>query len=329
MGKKIFKIVGILLVLIIGVVIAAPFVLEAKIGDLIKNNVNNNVNGTLDFSEANLSLISSFPNAEVSLNNISLVNTAPFEGDTLFAAKSVALKMGISQLFNSQDQPLAIESLLIDGASLKITVDENENANYDIGKESEVATEPAAESTGFQLDMKSYEITNSIISYQDRSTGIAFELSDFNHTGTGDLSLETSELDTHTDGFVSFEMDSTNYLKKNPIKLDAIIGIDLKESTYSFLKNEAVLNQLPLVFDGFVKLNEDNQEVAINFKTPSSDFKNFLAVIPEVYSKNIETVKTSGDFVLEGKFNGLVDDLHIPKFEIKINSDNASFKYPD
>ncbi|WP_338039277.1 hypothetical protein [Maribacter litopenaei] len=32
---------------------------------------------------------------------------------------------------------------------------------------------------------------------------------------------------------------------------------------------------------------------------------------------------------MEGNFNGVVDEEHIPKFNIKINSDNASFKYPD
>lgn len=329
MGKKILKIISVLLLLVIGVLIAAPFILEAKIGDIIKNNVNNNVNATLDFSDASLSLIGSFPNAEVSLENISLINNAPFEGDTLFAAKHVALKMGITQLFKNENESIAIQSLLVDGAKLQITVDEAENANYDIGKDSEVKESTTETSSGFQLDMNSYEITNSTISYLDKSTGMTFELADFSHSGTGDLSLETSELDTHTNGLVSFEMDSTNYLKKNPIKLDAVIGIDLKESKYTFLKNEAVINQLALVFDGFIKLNENNQELDISFKTPSSDFKNFLAVIPEVYSKNIENVKTSGNFELAGKFNGIVDETHIPKFEIKINSDNASFKYPD
>ena len=111
--------------------------------------------------------------------------------------------------------------------------------------------------------------------------------------------------------------------------MDALIGIDLAADKYTFLKNEALINQLPLVFDGFVKVNENSQDIDISFKTPSSDFKNFLAVIPETYSKNIENVKTTGDFVLDGQFTGTVDEEHIPKFNIKINSDNASFKYPD
>jgi hypothetical protein len=95
------------------------------------------------------------------------------------------------------------------------------------------------------------------------------------------------------------------------------------------LENKALVNQLPLVFDGFVKVNEENQEVDITFKTPSSDFKNFLAVIPEEYSKNIEEVKTTGNFEVDGQLKGIVDEEHIPAFNIKLKSDNASFKYPD
>src|SRR6056297_1234719 len=101
MKKKVLKIVGIVLLLVIGLLVAIPFFLEAKIGDIIRNNVNNSVNATLDFSDADLSLISSFPNAEVSLMDVSLTNKAPFEGDTLFASREVSLSMGIMQLFKS------------------------------------------------------------------------------------------------------------------------------------------------------------------------------------------------------------------------------------
>ncbi|WP_289061580.1 AsmA-like C-terminal region-containing protein [uncultured Zobellia sp.] len=331
MKKKIIRIIGVIVLLIVGVLIAAPFFLESKIGDIIKNNVNNNVNATLDFSEADLSLFSSFPNAEVSLEDVVLLNKAPFEGDTLFASKKVALSMGIGELFKGQDEPIGVRSLTVDGALVKVTIDKEENASFDIAIPSDEPNAPAeTESTdGFNLDLQSYAITDTKIVYDDRSTGMRLEISEMQHNGKGDLSLEKSELDTFTEALVSFEMDSTNYLNKNKIQLDALIGVDLKESKYTFLKNEALINQLALVFDGFIKVNEDNQEIDISFKTPSSDFKNFLAVIPQEYSKNIENVKTTGNFMLEGKFNGIVDEEHIPKFNIKINSENASFKYPD
>ena len=67
----------------------------------------------------------------------------------------------------------------------------------------------------------------------------------------------------------------------------------------------------------------------LTFKTPSSDFKNFLAVIPETYVKQISDVKTTGDFTVNGMLKGIVDSTHIPMMDIKVASDNASFKYPD
>ncbi|MDY7394731.1 AsmA-like C-terminal region-containing protein [Aureibaculum sp. 2210JD6-5] len=325
--KKIVKILGIILVVIIAAVFIIPIVFEGKIIEMVKKTANNNINGTLDFADADLSIWSSFPSAEVTLNNTSLVNNAPFEGDTLFQAKQIDLKLPIVQLFKS-GADISITTFTVEEANLAIKIDENGNANYDIAKETE-KTSNTPESEPTQLNLEGYTITNSKISYNDASSKMTFLLDDFNHKGEGNLSAATSKLKTQTDGLISLEMDSVAYLNNNKIDLEALIGIDLNENKYTFLENKALINQLPLVFDGFVKINEKNQEVNINFKTPSSDFKNFLALIPEVYSKNIEGVQTTGNFDVNGKFEGVVDETHIPKFDIVINSDNASFKYPD
>lgn len=331
MKKKVLKITGITLLIFVALIVALPLLLEGKIADIIKNKVNNNINATLDFEDASLSLLKSFPNANVELTNTSLVNKAPFEGDTLFASGQIELKMSIKELFKTAEEPIAIKSLKLDKARLHIKVDNAENANYDIAQEDESEMDSSAEepSNNFTLALDSYEITNTEIVYDDFSTGMHLLISEMNHSGTGDLSLENSQLKTLTDALVSFEMDSTKYLNNNKLSLDALIDIDLKNSKYSFLENKALVNQLPLVFNGFVQVNEENQEVDVSFETPSSDFKNFLAVIPEAYSKNIEDVQTTGNFEVKGQFKGIVDDTHIPTFNIKINSEDASFKYPD
>lgn len=331
MKKKVLKIAGITLLILLVLIIALPLFLQGKIEQIIKDKVNNSINASFDFEDASLSLLKSFPNANLELTNLSLVNKAPFEGDTLFYAGDIELTMSIKELFKSAEEPIVFQKLNVDHAKVNIKVDANENANYDIAKADESAPAESTETSddNFTLAMDSYSITNSEIVYYDLSSSMRLAISEMNHSGTGDLSLEKSQLKTMTDALVSFEMDSTLYLNKNKINLDALIDIDLAESKYSFLENKAMVNQLPLVFDGFVKLNDDNQEVDITFKTPSSDFKNFLAVIPEAYSKNIETVETTGNFEVNGQLKGIVDDEHIPTFKIAINSDNASFKYPD
>ncbi|NKI25607.1 AsmA family protein [Arenibacter sp. 6A1] len=333
MKKKILKIVGVLVACIVLLLAAAPFFLKGKITELIKKKVNSSINASFDFAEADLSLFRSFPNATVTLTDISLINKAPFEGDTLFASKKATLKMSVKELFKEANEPIGITNLILEEGKVHIKVDADENANYDITVKQEgtvkTQTSSSVKKSNSSLFLQSYEIKNSVITYDDASSGMSMVIEKMNHQGTGDLSLEASELDTQTNALVSFVMDSTQYLNRNPVKLSALIGIDLKENKYSFLKNEALVNQLPLVFDGFVKLNDADMEVDISFKTPSSDFKNFLAVIPETYSKNIENVATTGNFTVSGYFKGVVDEVHIPKFAININSDNASFKYPD
>ncbi len=328
--KKIFKILSVIVLVCIAMIVIIPIIFEGRIIDLVKKTINNNVNATLDFEDADLSLWSSFPNAEVSLNQVSLINKIPFEGDTLFSAKAISLKMPFKDIFKNESDQINIIDFVLDEAKIAIKIDTSGNANYDITIDKNETNEiNTNSSSGFQFGLESYNITNSNISYNDASSKIIFRLSDFNHSGTGNLSSSTSELKTITTSLVSLQMDSVAYLKNNKVELEAVLEIDLKENIYRFLDNKAIINQLPLVFDGFIKLNDDNQEIKVSFKTPSSDFKNFLALIPEIYSKNIEGVQTTGNFDVKGIIEGVVDDNHIPKFNISINSDNASFKYPD
>ena len=71
----------------------------------------------------------SFPYANVELTNLSLVNKAPFEGDTLFASSEIELSMSIKELFKSADEPIVIKTLNIDKAKLHIKADAEGNAN--------------------------------------------------------------------------------------------------------------------------------------------------------------------------------------------------------
>ena len=327
--KKVIKILTIIFLLCITFIIIVPIIFEGKIIDLVKKTVNNNVNATFSFEDADLSVWSSFPNTQVSLKKVSLVNNAPFEGDTLFGATAINLKMPLAELFK-RSSDISITSFIVDEATLAIRVDKDGNANYNIAKNiNDKGNVDSNESGSFQLGLESYKITNSTISYHDASAKMALQLSDVNHSGLGNLSLEKSELKTVTTMLASFQMNGVAYLNKNKIQLEALFDIDLIENTYRFLDNKAQINQLPLIFDGYIKLNENNKKVAISFKTASSDFKNFLALIPEVYSKNIEGITTTGNFDVKGTIDGIVDDLHIPEFNISIHSDNASFKYPD
>ncbi|MHC9088928.1 AsmA family protein [Tenacibaculum sp. IMCC1] len=327
--KKIYKILLGIIVFFFILLVSIPLLFQDKVMNLVKTTINNNVNAKVDFSDSSLSLLRNFPNASVQLSNLTVINNTPFEGDTLVYAKEVNLALKLTELFKASSEQLNIKSFTIDDALVNVLVDKKGNANYDIAKPSETEETKNEEPSTFGLSINSYAINNATIKYNDEQGKLNLELAELNHSGSGDFSQSNTELDTQTSTLVSFGMDGNSYAKNQKIELDAILGMDLTNMKFSFLKNEAKLNNLPLVFDGFVQVNEKNQEVDINFKTPSSDFKNFLGLIPEAYTKSIADVSTTGNFSVNGKVNGIIDDKHIPKLDISMKSNNASFKYPD
>ena len=325
--KKALKISGISLLVIIILLIAAPFVFQSQIKEMVKRFINENLNAQVEFSDVSLSFIKGFPKAHVSVTDLAITNFAPFKGDTLVSAKKIAFTMSVKELFKKADEAIIVNSIAADAVFLNLKTNAAGKSNYDITKEKENAA--ADTPSTFAFDIQDYQIKNSRINYLNEESNMNFKISEFNHEGKGTFSAEKSELDTKSEAKVSFTMDSTNYLNNNPIKLDALIGLDLANSKYTFKENTGFINQLPIKFNGFVQLLEDGQDVDITFENPESSFKNFLAVIPETYSKNIENVETTGDFKMKGIIKGKVTDETIPTLDISIKSNNASFKYPD
>ncbi|MBX2829437.1 MAG: AsmA family protein [Flavobacteriaceae bacterium] len=330
--KKILKIIGIVIALVLIFLLTAPFLFKGSIEKLLKKNLNENLTAQVEWESLDLSLFSNFPNAAVVVENFSVVNAAPFEGDTLASGKRLALDMGITQLFKGSDEPIQINGLELDEALINIQVDSLGNASYDIGKPAQTAETESAEegaSSGFAFDLKHYEINDSRINYHDHKGGTFLTLEEFTHEGNGDLSAATSELITNTSAKASFAQGDTQYLSGHSLALDATFQLDLENQKYSFLENEAKINELSLTFDGFVQILEDGSDIDLTFKTPSSDFRNFLAVIPKKYVQNLDGVTTTGNFSVNGMVKGVANETRIPTLDISVKSDNASFKYPD
>ncbi|HLT33768.1 MAG TPA: AsmA-like C-terminal region-containing protein, partial [Aquaticitalea sp.] len=327
--KKALKIIGITLLIIVILLIALPFVFQSQIKGMVKNFINQNVNAQVEFSDVSLSLFRNFPNANVQVNDLVITTFAPFEDETFATAKDISFSMSIKELFkNNDDDPIKVNSIYVDEALLTLKTDAFGNVNYDIMKEKENAN-PADTTSGFAFDIKEYSIKNSAFTYLDVPTNTEIYVTELNHKGNAKINNEVSELDTESEANVSLTIDSTNYLNNNHIKLDALLDMDLNNQKYTFKDNKGYINQLPLEFRGFVQIIEEGQDIDISFENPGSSFKDFLAVIPESYSKNIENVETTGDFKINGIIKGKVTEATIPTLDISIKSDNASFKYPD
>ena len=328
MVKKILKGLGIFLLLTVIALAAAPFLFKDKIKALVLKTINENVDATVAFTDVDLSLLKNFPQANVTINELSIINKAPFEGDTLFYSGELNLKMSIKELLKDETETMNLESFSSSDALVNVIVNKDGIANYDIALKTD-EKESESESKPFNLSIQNYEIENLKVSYLDEGSKMKLALNELNHSGKGNFGSQKLDLDTKTSTRLSFEMDGTNYMNNVLLKLDAVLGIDLDQMKFEFKENKALINQLPLAFDGFLQMLEDGQLYNLTFKTPTSDFKNFLGLVPEAYAGNISQVKTTGEFKVSGKVDGKLTETTIPKFNIELASNNASFQYPD
>ena len=328
MLKKILKIVGIVLLLLVISAFAIPYFFKDQIKAKILTSINEKVDAKVAFVDADLSLFRNFPNASVSIEKLSIINKAPFEGDTLVAFDELNLKMSIKELFKGDNEPINIDGISSKNGLINIIFNKDGIGNYDIALKDKNNIEDE-KSKPLSLKIKDYSVENFKFKYYDEKSKIKMVLDSINHEGTGDFASSKLDLVTKSTAKVSLDMDKVNYMKNVGISLDAVLGIDLDKSKYTFKENKAKINELPLEFDGFIQLVNAGQQYDLTFKTPTSSFKNFLGLIPAQYSSNLKEVKTSGDFTVAGFAKGLYSDTSVPKFNVKIASNNASFQYPN
>ena len=328
MKKKILKITGIAILLIVAALFAIPYFFKDQINAKILESINENVDAKVDFATADLSLFKSFPQANVTIEKLSIINKAPFEGDTLVYLGELNLKMSIKELFKGKEEAMNIEAITSKNGLINILFNKDGIGNFDIALKNKDEKD-ASKSKPLSLKIKEYSIDNYTFSYFDESSKIKMRLDSLNHSGMGDFASSKLDLVTQSSAKVSLDMDKINYMKKVPLTLDAVLGIDLDKSKYTFKENKAQINKLPLEFDGFIQLVEAGQNYDLKFKTPTSSFENFLGLIPSAYSGSVKDVKTTGEFSVIGFAKGLYSETTVPKFNIEIASNNASFQYPN
>ena len=241
-------------------------------------------------------------------------------------AKKVSLAMPVTELFG--DDAIEIHSFSIEGANLNLKENTEDQTNYDISKS---AGDPGSSDSNeaAEFAISNYEISDSELNYEDLDTGLSFTLKNIEHEGDGTFSLEESLLNTQTQTNISLRTGGVTWLDEIPVNLKAIIGIDLENNTYTFKDNSGFLRDLPVELSGSVQILKESQKWAVNLKTLTSDFENFLSLLPEAYKGYTDGITSRGTFELEGVLEGNWDDTHIPKLDFQLVAKDGYLKYPD
>ncbi len=328
--KKILKIAGITLLTLILLAFIVPVVFKKQVQALVKKEINKQLKAKVDFTDAKLSLFRHFPRATITVKGLTIVGTGYFAKDTLIAANKMDITAGLFSVLKGKD--IKVHGAYLLQPRIHLLVNQFGKTNWDIVRAS-TDTSGLKDTTApdFKLTLKKYKITDGYLEYSDKKANTYTELNDLNHSGSGDITADVFTLSTSTRaGSAKFIQDGIPYLLNTKTDLDADIKIDNKTNTYTFKTEDIQLNALKLSAEGFVQmLNAKTFKMDFKFSSPSNDFRNILSMVPAVYKKDFDKVKTSGEASFSGFVKGIYSPQQIPAYDVKLLVKNGSFQYPD
>src|SRR4249920_3283182 len=98
--KKGIKIILIVLMVLVAAIAALPFLFKDKIVNLVKAEINNNINAKVNFTGFDLTILSSFPNLTIKLDQLSVVGVGEFEGDTLAGIGNASVTLDVMSVIS-------------------------------------------------------------------------------------------------------------------------------------------------------------------------------------------------------------------------------------
>ena len=330
--KKFLKIAGIVLVLLIGILIALPFVFKGEIKKAIQKEINNNVNAVVTFDDLGLNLWSNFPNFTVTLDKFKVMGKDGFAGVKLVSVEEFRLVLNLGSVISGDE--IEVRKVVLDQPDIHVIVKKNGKANYDIviSDSTETATEEPGDTTGsnFALKLKKYEIRNGNIIYDDHLGDMRADLVNLNHSGSGDFTETIFNFKTQTTcDKISFDMEGTKYLNEAKLDADVNLLMDTDKGIYALDKNRIRINELELSVDGTVIMPEEDIALDLTYKTNKNTFKSILSMAPGVYTEDFKDIDTDGTFDLNGTIKGNVTETELPTVTANLNVANGYLRYPD
>ncbi len=321
---KIFLAVFVVLVALLFIV---PYAFREKITILVKEEINKNLNATIDFKSSQLSLLSSFPDFNLRLHDFSIKGKDAFENDTLLYANQLNLSLDFLSVFKGS--PYTIKKIRLNEPFLNLLIAEDGQYNWDIIPESSTEIDAkTADTENFTLNFQSITIKNGTAVYTDKELVYFLRLNELHGLIRGDVQADKANLLAKlTAASVSTAYESYTLLNAVQAAAELIIDADFENDIYKIKTNSLKINEMDLDFIGDFSFPEDNIGMNFTVEAPKSNFKQFLSLLPAVYLKDYAKLEATGDFALKMNMAGEYGEDSFPAFDIVLAVDNGQLGY--
>ena len=338
--KKLLKILGAVIAAVFVLLLVLPIAFKGKIEAIVKQEGNKMLNAQFDFRSLDISLIRHFPQASVSLKEFWLKGVDEFENDTLVYAGELTAAVNVMSIFG--DEGFEVSKILVDDTRLKAIVLEDGKPNWDVMKstaeveeaiETEATDEQAPDESGepaaFKIQLKKLAVNNLDVVYDDRQGGMYAEILSFDAACSGDFAADNTTLKlTAETPSLTLRMGGVPFLNKAEIEANMDVAADFANSKFTLNENRLRLNAIEAAIDGWVAMLDEGMDMDLKLNSNEIGFKEILSLVPAIYAKDFEGLRTDGMATLTASVKGKMVGEQLPAFDVDLNVKNAMFRYP-
>lgn len=333
--KRTLKILATFIIAVVILLMALPYFFKDKIEVLVKEEGNKMLNAQFDFSSLDISLIRNFPSVSVTLEDFYLKGVGQFENDTLVSAGEITAAVNIMSFFGNDGYE--ISKVLLDDVSVKAIVLPDSAVNWDVMKktdDAEITVEDTVSSgatpSSIAIKLNKFKLDNFNLIYDDRLSGIYARIADMDATCSGDFGSAQTAINLNTEiEALTCRMGGVPFLNKAEIEADINVNADLENNKITFDKNSIRLNAIEAAINGWVVVADEGMNMDISLNSNSIGFKEILSLIPAIYTKDFDGLKTDGSATVTASAKGwLKGDSIVPQFDVLFDVKNAMFRYP-
>lgn len=317
---KALKILFYTIVILLGLLIGAAFIIAKFYGEDIKNYVvqelNKNLKTKVDVKKIDFTVIESFPYASIQFTNVAIYSSIN-EADTMLSASNLACKFNLIDLYNEKYELLEIE---INSGKCNLLVDEDGNENYIFWKSSD------SSSTNFNVNLEQVNISEMNFSYQDIGNKFLTHFYIDNASLQGSLSENITQLKLKTQlNKAHIKSDQFVVLNDRTVFINAEGNINQEEGNLNLNNTNIGLGAVDFILYGDINYKTDTKlDLAISSK--NSDLAKAISILPKSIGEQLKDFNISGQATIDGSINGVASSIQNPSYVFNFAIKDGYFK---
>lgn len=316
---------------VIALITAFPLIFKDDIVAKIQSEIAKKIDAKIHCDDIDISILHEFPDITVSLDHVVVINKGVFKGDTLGTIDKLEGTFSLMSVIKGEKYEL--KTIDIDEPDVRLMVNENGLANWNIIKKDKDPKED--NNKPFRLSLEELDIKNGRLRYNDARSQLTIDIKGLDHQLKGNFGEEMNDFETSNrweDTYLS--TGDIVWLNHYTTEINADFKADITNNRYTAKNAFVKINDTELSLDGWISKTKGHgiydMDVTVNAK--DTRFKDILSLIPAVYSKRFDEIKTGGYVSIKGYAKGRMDTegtkTKWPSFGFDINITKGWFKYP-